>query len=60
MHIVPTLFDENEGILGGAKRYAWELARTMAGRLDTSLLSFGLRDREEHYGPLRVRVLANP
>ncbi len=59
LHVVPTLFDEKEGILGGAERYAWELARTMAARVDTTLLSFGLRDREEHVGPLRVRVLAN-
>jgi glycosyltransferase involved in cell wall biosynthesis len=60
LHIVPTLFDEKEGILGGAERYAWELARTMSSRVDTTLLSFGLRDREERVGALRVRVLGNP
>ena len=59
LHIVPTLFDEKEGILGGAERYVWELARHMSGRVDTSLLSFGLRNREERIGLLRVRVLAN-
>jgi glycosyltransferase involved in cell wall biosynthesis len=59
LHIVPTLFDENEGILGGAERYVWELARHMSRRVDTSLLSFGLRNRDERIGALRVRVLAN-
>jgi glycosyltransferase involved in cell wall biosynthesis len=59
LHIVPTLFDEKEGILGGAERYAWELARHMSSRVDTTLLSFGLRNREERVGSLRVKVLAN-
>jgi glycosyltransferase involved in cell wall biosynthesis len=59
LHVVPTLFDEKEGILGGAERYVWELARNMSARVDTSLLSFGLRNREERIGLLRVRVLAN-
>ena len=60
LHVVPTLFDEKEGILGGAERYAWELARNMSERADTTLLSFGLRNREERVGSLRVRVLAKP
>jgi glycosyltransferase involved in cell wall biosynthesis len=59
LHIVPTLFDEKEGILGGAERYVWELARNMSGWTDTTLLSFGPRDRDERVGSLRVRVLGN-
>ncbi len=60
VHVVPTLFDEKEGVLGGAERYAWELARHMSNRVDTTLLSFGLRDREERTGSLRVRILGKP
>ena len=60
LHVVPTLFDEKEGILGGAERYAWELAKAMSNRVDTTLLSFGLRDREERAGSLRVRILGKP
>ncbi len=60
LHIVPTLFDEKEGILGGAERHVSELARHMSRRVETTLLSFGLRDRDETVDSLRVRVLAHP
>jgi glycosyltransferase involved in cell wall biosynthesis len=57
---VPALFDEKDGIVGGAERYAWELARHMAREVDTMLLSFGSADRTFSEGPLRVRVLGKP
>ena len=60
VHTVPALFSADGGILGGAERYALELARHMADRTPTTLLSFGPRDREEKMGNLRIRVFGNP
>jgi glycosyltransferase involved in cell wall biosynthesis len=60
LHIVPALFDEKDGIVGGAERYAWELARHMAREVPTTLLSFGSADRSFSEGPLQVRVLGKP
>lgn len=57
LHVVPTLFDEKDGILGGAERYAWELARHMSTLVDTTLVSFGAHDRFFLEGSLRVRVI---
>lgn len=59
-HTVPALFSEDDGIIGGAERYVLELARHMADRLPTSLVTFGRRDREERLGPLRIRVIGEP
>lgn len=59
MHVVPALFDKDGGILGGAERYAFELARHMAEATPTRLVSFGEKDREEQCGSLSVRVLGN-
>jgi glycosyltransferase involved in cell wall biosynthesis len=56
IHTVPALFSANGGILGGAERYALELARHMADREPTTLVSFGPKDREESMGKLRIRV----
>jgi glycosyltransferase involved in cell wall biosynthesis len=60
LHVVPALFDAKDGILGGAERYALELARHMSERVPTSLLSFGEVEREESIGSLRIRVIGNP
>ena len=49
-----------EGIIGGAERYALELARHVADEADTSLVTFGKRDCEYRQGHLRIRVLGNP
>lgn len=57
LHLTPLLFDEADGVIGGAERYSWELARYMSQRVDTTLLSFGTRTREFHEGKLRVRVI---
>ena len=59
LHIVPALFG-SKGILGGAERYALELARYMADVAPTRLLTFGDESRSEHFGNLAVRVVGNP
>lgn len=59
VHIVPAVFGPG-GIVGGAERYAFELARHMAKETPTTLVSFGDQPREERVGDLRVRVLGPP
>ena len=59
LHIVPALFGADDGIVGGAERYALELARHMAVETPTRLLTFGEREREEALGQLRVRVVGD-
>jgi glycosyltransferase involved in cell wall biosynthesis len=56
VHIVPALFGHG-GLVGGAERYAFELARHMAPAVPTTLVGFGDVAREEWHGPLRVRTL---
>jgi glycosyltransferase involved in cell wall biosynthesis len=60
LHIVPALFGPDDGIVGGAERYALELARFMAAEVPTTLVTFGERAREEAVGQLRIRVIGNP
>ena len=60
IHVVPALFDSKDGILGGAERYVMELARHMASETQTTLVTFGEREREETLGPLKIRVIGNP
>lgn len=57
LHIIPALFEKAGGIVGGAERYAFEMARFMAEVTPTTLLSFGDKDREESVGPLCIKVL---
>lgn len=56
MHLAPALFGE-DGVYGGAERYARELARNMASRAPTTLVTFGLKPRRFRDGPLHVVVL---
>jgi alpha-maltose-1-phosphate synthase len=56
VHVVPALFGP-DGLVGGAERYAFELARHMASTVPTTLVGFGDAAREEWRGPLRVRTL---
>ena len=58
-HIVPALFRPHDGVIGGAERYAFELARNMANTISTTLISFGETSAEETLGPLKVKVLGN-
>ncbi len=60
IHVVPRLFGARDAIYGGAERYALELARHMAERVSTSLLTFGDNAREETIGQLRIKVIGNP
>lgn len=59
LHIVPAPFS-SEGIIGGAERYALELAKNMAAVVPTTLVTFGQKAHEKTDGQLRVRVLGNP
>lgn len=56
VHVVPALFGPG-GVVGGAERYALELARHMAQVVPTRLVSFGDRPRHERMGALEVRVV---
>jgi glycosyltransferase involved in cell wall biosynthesis len=55
LHIVPSAFGPR-GIFGGAERYAFELARAMAGFVPTTLLTFGERHERWREGELDVVV----
>jgi glycosyltransferase involved in cell wall biosynthesis len=59
VHLVPALFGP-DGVVGGAERYALELARHMAMRVPTTLVTFGNRGRDERVGLLAVKVLGHP
>ena len=60
LHVVPALFDQRDGTIGGGERYAFELARHMADEVSTRLVAFGARERHERIGNLAVRVIGNP
>jgi len=55
LHIVPALFGAN-GAVGGAERYALELARYMAREVPTRLLTFGDEESRQRAGDLGIRV----
>ncbi|MEJ7810655.1 MAG: glycosyltransferase family 4 protein [Gemmatimonadaceae bacterium] len=57
LHIVPALFGADGGVLGGAERYALELARHMAEEVPTTLVSFADSARRATVGRLEVHVL---
>jgi glycosyltransferase involved in cell wall biosynthesis len=57
VHLVPATFG-SEGVMGGAERYAFELARHMAYETQTTLVAFGDRASEKQVGPLVVKTLA--
>jgi glycosyltransferase involved in cell wall biosynthesis len=56
-HLVPAPFDREDGIIGGAERYSFELARHMADHVPTELVSFGPGERRATIGNLRIRIL---
>ncbi len=60
LHIVPALFGFDGGVVGGAERYALELARQMAEQVPTRLVSFGDVERHETLGQLNIHVIGNP
>jgi len=59
VHVVPAPFGPH-GVVGGAERYALELARQMADRVPTTLVTFGEERHEHTVGALRVRTIGNP
>jgi glycosyltransferase involved in cell wall biosynthesis len=56
VHVAPTPFG-HAGIFGGGERYPLELARAMAGRVDSELVTFGTPATVREPGGLCVRVL---
>ncbi len=56
LHIAPAIFGEN-GVVGGAERYALELAKHMAAEVPTLFAVFGDQARAEQMGDLPVHVL---
>jgi alpha-maltose-1-phosphate synthase len=56
VHLVPALFGA-AGVVGGAERYALELAKQMSLRVPTKLVTFGRADQSTRIGPLDVRVV---
>ena len=56
VHIAPAVFGE-DGVVGGAERYALELAKYMAAEVPTLFAAFGDRARTEQMGNLAVHVL---
>lgn len=59
VHLVPAPF-AGDGVVGGAERYAWELARAMAKRARVTLVTFGDKPKDQSDGDLRIRVLGPP
>src|SRR4029077_16938897 len=59
VHLVPAAFG-GDGVVGGAERYSYELARHMADVVPTKLVSFGPRGRRETQGNLELQVLGEP
>jgi glycosyltransferase involved in cell wall biosynthesis len=60
LHLVPAPFGTGNGIVGGAERYAFELARHMADAVPTRLVTFGNSDCEQQVGRLSTRTIGSP
>lgn len=56
VHVSPLAFGDG-GIVGGGERYPFELARAMAKRVPTTLVTFGSRREIRQVGGLTVRTL---
>ena len=59
LHLVPALFGP-DGIVGGAERYAYELARHMAREVPTRLVAFGDRTTATTVDGLEIHVIGRP
>jgi len=61
LHLVPRLFGRDDGVVGGAERYALELARYMSKEVPTLLVCFGDgKERHETMDGLQIHVIADP
>lgn len=58
-HLVPALFGA-EGVVGGAERYVFELARHMSERVPTRLVSFARSSARRVEGALEVVTVGPP
>ena len=56
-HVVPALLDRDRGIVGGAERYALELARSMSEHVETRLLTFGPQNESLEEGKLHIELI---
>lgn len=56
LHLSPTWFGR-ASVVGGAERYAWELARACARVTPTAFVSFAASPEQRDEGALRVRLL---
>ena len=54
-HLVPALFGA-EGVVGGAERYVFELARHMSERVQTRLVSFAQSPGRRVEGALEIEA----
>ena len=59
LHVTPAVFHETLGVIGGAERYAFELARHMANITPTTLVGFGKTEANYSAGNLQVKVLGD-
>jgi len=57
-HLVPALFGPR-GVVGGAERYAYELARAMATEVPTRLVTFGDAYESDSDGQLEIHILGD-
>ncbi len=58
LHIMTAPFGE-AGVIGGAERYALELAAAMSERVPTTLLAFAAKPRRERRGKLEINIRRN-
>jgi glycosyltransferase involved in cell wall biosynthesis len=59
LHISPAAFGGDNQFFGGGERYVLELARAMARKVPTTLLTFGASSKQEKDGPLTALTLRN-
>lgn len=60
LHVIPALFGRGGGVVGGAERYALELAKNIAELTPTRLSTFGPNDDHRKEGRLDVHVIGSP
>jgi glycosyltransferase involved in cell wall biosynthesis len=53
LHVTPAHFDASS-VVGGAERYAWELARAMAEQVETTFFALAAQPEDRRDGPLHV------
>jgi len=59
LHVSAAAFADDNVFFGGAERYVVELARAMARKVPTTLLTFGASPRRGNDGPLVTRTMRN-